>query len=278
MTFRLALAQMQVIGGDIESNISRAESMIAAAALAGANIIVLPEAMDVGWADVSSHRFATPVPDGATCLRLRAAAARHQIYVCRGLTERDGTRVFNSAVLIDPKGIVLGLHRKPNEMSIAHHIYDQGDRLCVIQTDLGSIGMMICADGLAQGEVISRSLGYMGADIVLSPSAWTVEPDYDQRCAPYGKEWQNAYIPVARDFSLWVAGVSNVGQIATGPYAGHRCIGQSIVVDSDGREVLRGPYGVDAEALLYVAVSPKPRPARAEGWKGRLHRLETTYR
>jgi predicted amidohydrolase len=275
MTFRLALAQMQVCGGDLEGNIARAESMVAAAALGGADLVVLPETMDVGWADESARRCAKPIPDGATCLRLRLAAARHRIYICVGLTERDRAQVFNTAVLIDRDGIVLGMHRKLNEMSIGQQCYDQGDRLSVIHTELGAIGIMICADGLAQGQVISRSLGYMGADIILSPSAWLVSRDHDPIAEPYGKEWLSAYIPVAREFSLWIAGVSNVGEIATGPCTGQFCIGQSLVIDADGREALHGPYGVNAEALLHVTVTPKPRPARGEGWEC-LHQSQPT--
>jgi hypothetical protein len=73
-------------------------------------------------------------------------------------------------------------------------------------------------------------------------------------------------MPVAQAFSLWIIGVSNVGWITAGPWAGRKCIGCSLVVGPDGREVLQGPYGVEAETILSVDVTPVPRPARGCGW------------
>ena len=79
--------------------------------------------------------------------------------------------------------------------------------------------------------------------------------DHDQQADPYGQTWRNVYQPVAREFSVWIVGVSNVGTINAGPWAGRHCIGCSLVIDAGGNEVLQGPYGVDAETILYVDVS-----------------------
>ena len=107
----------------------------------------------------------------------------------------------------------------------------------------------------------------MGADIILSPSAWAVPADHDNEKEPYGAIWLKNYQPVARDFRLWIAGVSNVGWITDGPWKGRKCIGCSLVIGSSGDPVLRGPYGVDAEAVLYVDVKLEPRPAQGTGWE-----------
>ena len=119
---------------------------------------------------------------------------------------------------------------------------------------------------LPRTQVLSRSLCYMGADIILSPSAWAVPADHNNAQEPYGDLWRSIYQPVARDFSVWIAGVSNVGPIAAGPWAGRKCIGCSLVIDPNGSEVVQGPYGVDAETILYVEIEPQERPARGCGW------------
>ncbi len=265
--FQLALVQMKVEGGRKDDNLRRAADAIARAAGQGADVILLPEAMNLGWTHPSSRSEADSVPDGRTCAVLRAAARGHGCYVCSGLVERAGSQVFNAAVLIDPNGEVLLLHRKLNELEIGHAYYDQGDRLGVVHTPLGTLGVMICADGFACGQVISRTLGYMGADVILSPSAWAVPADYDQQREPYGELWRQSYRPVARDFQLWIAGVSNVGWLTAGPWAGWQCIGCSLVIGPDGQEVVHGPYGPEAEALLHVAVESRARPARGCGWQ-----------
>lgn len=266
MRFEMAMGQMLVIGGDKVGNLDRAEHVIARAAAHGSRLVVLPEAMDLGWTDPSSLTDAEPIPDGQPCRRLAQAARAAGVYVCAGLTERCGDRVFNAAVILGKQGELLCLHRKLNELEIGHPYYAQGDRLCVVSTELGTLGLMICADGFAADRVLSRSLGYMGADIILSPCAWAVEADHDNEREPYGDTWRNAYQPVAKDFHVWIAGVSNVGPIDAGPWAGRKCIGASLVVGPDGGQVVQGPYGIDAETILYVDVNTVARPARGCGW------------
>src|SRR5881396_73222 len=79
---------------------------------------------------------------------------------------------------------------------------------------------------------------------------------------PYGQLWLDNYCPVAGDFRLWIAGVSNVGWLEDGPWNGRKCIGCSLVVGPNGQKVLMGPYGEGAEAILYADIDLKPRPAR----------------
>lgn len=257
---------MQVVPGDSSANLSKATHLTAEAARNGADIILLPEVLDVGWTDPSAQSKATPIPDGETCRCLSESARKHSVYICAGMAERSDTLVYNAAVLINPEGEVILHHRKINELDIAHPYYAQGDRLFVCHTALGTIGIMICADGFARNLVISRSLGYMGADIILSPCSWAVSADHNNTATPYGKLWIDSYMPVAREFKLWITAVSNVGWITSGPWQGSKCIGCSLVMDPDGTTVAKGPYGVDAETILYVPVEPVPRPARGCEW------------
>jgi predicted amidohydrolase len=265
--FKLALIQMRVAAGQKEENLRHAENLIAKAASSGAQLIVLPEAMTLGWTDPSAKSAADEIPNGESCRRLQSAARAHQVYLCSGIIERCGAGFFNAALLIDPEGEILLHHRKLNELEIGHHLYGVGDRLQVAHTPLGRIGLMICADGFARGQVITRTLGYMGADIIISPSAWAVVAEHDDTKTPYGKIWLDNYQPVARDFRIWIAGVSNVGWIPEGPWKGRKCIGCSLVINPAGETALRGPYGPDAEAILYLDITLEPRPAQGCGWE-----------
>jgi predicted amidohydrolase len=267
--FKLALGQMTVVGGDIEGNVQRAVRMISAATDAGAKVVLLPEALDVGWTNPNARTLATAIPDGQTCLTLRAAAQRSSVYVCAGLTERAGDAVFNAAVFISPAGEVVLHHRKLNELEVGHDVYDQGDRLGVVQTPLATFGLMICADGFARGQVVSCTLGLMGADVILAPSAWAVAPGYNNAATPYGALWRENFGAVGRDFRLWVAACSNVGRITGGPWDDHLCIGCSLVVDPERNPTLTGPFGERAETLLISGIKPEPRPARGTGWDAR---------
>ncbi len=125
---------------------------------------------------------------------------------------------------------------------------------------------MICADGSSRDRVLPRALGYMGADIIFSPTAWAVAGDHDNVRAPYGSTWTDAYCPVAKEFSLTIAGVSCVGPVVGGLWKGYDCIGHSLVVGPDGLPLAQGRFGADAEELIHVDVRTVPRPARGGGW------------
>ncbi len=265
MSFRLGMVQMRVEGGAPASNLARAVERIAEAAEAGAQVVLLPEALDLGWTHPAAKSAAEPIPNGEPCRQLREAARRCGVYVCAGLVERAGERVFNAAVLIAPTGEVILRHRKLNELDIGREFYATGDRLGVAHTPLGTLGLMICADAFARGEVVSRTLGSMGAQVILSPCAWAVPADHDHQREPYGQLWRHCYGPVARDFRLWIAGCSNVGPIAAGPWQGRKCIGCSLLVGPAGEPVLTGPYGEAAETILYAAITPEPRVAADVG-------------
>ena len=264
--FKLAVAQMHVVGGALDANLEHAGEMIAEAAEHGAQLVLLPEAMDLGWTDPSALTMAEPVPGGKSARLLSSMAKKYQIYICSGLTEKDGEKVYNSAVLIDPTGKVILLHRKINELDIGHAYYALGQSLQVVQTDLGSIGVMICADASTGKHEIPRALSYMGADVILSPSAWAVPADHNNIDNPYGGTWWRAYKPVAKDFRVWIASCSNVGWMTGGPWQGWKAIGCSMVIGPGGNEVLNAPYGENADTILYVDIKPEPRPGQGTTW------------
>jgi len=264
--FKLALIQMEVRGGDKEWNISHAVELVSEAASNGAKFALFPECMDLGWTHPSCLTMAEPIPEGEPCKALRRAAGQNAIYICSGLTEKSNNHIYNSAVIIGKHGEVLCKHRKLNELEIGHEFYAQGDRLNVVKTELCTFGQMICADGFANDRVLARSLCYMGADVILSPCAWAVPCDHDNTKEPYGDTWRNSYIPVAREFSTYIFGVSSVGKVSDGPWKGRKCIGCSLAISPSGQEILQGPYGVDEECILYVEVKPVQRPARGTGW------------
>jgi len=228
--------------------------------------VLLPETHNLGWTHRSARSEADEIPGGESCLRLREAARHDAVFVCAGLVERAGDLLFNSAILINPQGDVLLHHRKLNELDIGHDLYSRGDRLAVAHTPLGTFGVMICADAFAPGQAVTRTLGLMGAQVILSPCAWAVPAHHDNAREPYGQLWLDNYCPVARDFRLWIAGCSNVGRINDGPWNGRKCIGNSLVIAPDGAVAAQGRHGVDEEQMLIVELAPQPNPRpHAEG-------------
>jgi predicted amidohydrolase len=265
------MGQTLVEGGAVEANLRRACAMIARAAAEDCEIVVLPECLDMGWTWPDTLRLATPIP-GPVSGQLAAAARAGSIYVVAGLTERAGERVYNAAVILSPQGELLGVHRKINELDIAHHLYEAGDSVRVIHTPLAPIGTLICADNFPNSLVFGHALARMGARLILSPCAWAVDADHDNSRTPYGDLWAEAYSRLACLYDICVIGVSNVGWLSGGPWKGRKCIGCSMAMGPDGKLLALGPYGVDAEALVVVDAPVTPAPCRGTDWAPHLER------
>jgi predicted amidohydrolase len=124
---------------------------------------------------------------------------------------------------------------------------------------------MICADAFAKDQAISRALGMMGAQIILSPCSWAVPADHDNARDPYGKLWLDNYQPVAREFELWIAGVSNVGPITDGPWSGRKCIGCSLVIGPEGEIAYKAPYTDSDDQVLNAMIIPRERARACSG-------------
>jgi predicted amidohydrolase len=175
-----------------------------------------------------------------------------------GLVERADDRIYNAAVLIAPDGSILLKHRKINELDIARDLYSTGESLAVVRTPLGTIGVDICADNFPDSLVIGHALARMGAEILLSPSAWAVEADHDNAKDRYGGLWKDSFGTLAKLYDMTVVGVSNVGWIQGGAWDGHKCIGCSLAIGPGGRLIAEGPYGESAESLIVVPIEIVP--------------------
>ena len=247
----LGMGQMLVEGGNLAGNLRRAVETIETAAARGCRIVVLPECLDVGWTHPSARTDAAPIPGPSSDVLAKAAKASGTL-VAAGLTERDGDRIFNSAVLIDANGDVLLKHRKINVLGIARDLYSIGVRLSVADTPVGVVGMNICADNFPDSQCFAHSLARMGAQLIVSPSAWAVDADHDNAEQPYGGMWQGSYSTIAKQYGISVFGVSNVGWMTGGPWDGRKCIGCSLAVGPEGNVIAQGEYGEAAHGLVVV--------------------------
>ena len=256
----LGMGQMHVTAGHPQANLQRAVRFIADASSAGCDMVVLPECLDFGWCSDTARQAAQSIP-GPHTRTLGDAARQHHIFVAAGLVERAGGLLYNAAVLISDQGALLLHHRKINEIGAAAGLYATGDRLGVAHTRLGCIGLNICADNLPESLHIGHSLAAMGAQIIVSPCAWAVPPEHDNTATPYGALWTGAYRQLAAAHGLPVVGVSSVGRIDGGPWAGWPVIGSSLAMGGDGLVAAQCDHGVDAEALRIVQLDLQPSPA-----------------
>lgn len=269
---RIGLGQLLVEGGEPLRNLDRAARMIQEAAEQRCDIVLLPETLDFAWTHPSALTEAQPIP-GPYSDRLCQEAARHGVYVCAGLTERapDG-RIYNAAVIINPEGQILLKYHKINLLTVEQPFYEVGTTLNVIDTPLGRLGLNICADNYLDGLPIGHTLARMGAEIILSPSSWTVDYSLTEEDDPYREKWIKPYQILASLYNVVVVGTTSVGYIVGGPYEGKKSIGCSLAVDASGIRA-QGKFNEFAGELI-VADVPRPhRPERGTAITARLQQL-----
>ena len=249
---KVGMGQLLVEGGEPQRNLQRAERMIADAARQQCHIILLPECLDLAWTHPSSKTEAQPIP-GPYSDQLCQSARKHGLYVCAGLTEKDHNKVYNSAVLIDPAGQIILKYRKINVLVVGQEFYEIGNSLSVAETPFGIIGVNICSDNYTDGLPIGHTLARMGAQIILSPSSWTVDYSYTETDDPYGEKWIKPYSLLARPYDLVIIGTTSVGVIVGGPYEGKKMVGCSLSVDKNGI-IAQDPFNEFAGELVIADV------------------------
>jgi predicted amidohydrolase len=109
---------------------------------------------------------------GPTTTRLTEWAREHNSWVICPILVRDGDQVFNSAILIDRSGSIVGRYDKihPTENELARAICPGSIDPPVFQTDFGTVGIQICFDVNWRRQW--NSLKAKGAEIIFFPSAF----------------------------------------------------------------------------------------------------------
>lgn len=242
MTVRLALLQMNC-SGDRKQNLDRAESMIRDAAKRGAQILLLPEvfheAFFVVALDMKYFDLAEPVP-GPITDRMQALAQELGVVLVVPLYERvDRSVYYNSAVVIDADGRLLGTYRKnhiPLSTLFYEKLYFKPGNLGypVFATRFGKVGLLICHDRhYPEG---ARAVALNGAEILLVPSA---TPDASNSV----RVWEKELAAHAIFNEYFVAGLNRVGREDKYNY-----YGRSVIFDPAGE--LLAQAGGDEEVLL----------------------------
>ena len=185
---KVGFFQFSPILGRKDENVERAISSLRGAR---ADLLVLPELFSTGYLfgnEEETKRSAEFIPDGPTFVKLAHAAAREKVNLVYGIAEREGEKLFNSSVLVTPKGD-FSVYRKLHLFNLEKLWFSPGDKeLEVFDVGGTKVGMMICFDWIFPET--ARILALNGADVICHPSN-LVLPHYCQnamitRCVENG--------------------------------------------------------------------------------------------
>ncbi len=239
-----------VEGAEPERNIERAARYIKQAADEKTDLILLPETIDFGWTHPEGIDSAKSIP-GEYSEIFCGLALKHNIWICVGLTEKVNELNYNSAILINRNGEIVLKHRKINLLEVEFPFYQIGNKIEVLDTEFGIIGLNICADNYWGSKYLGESLAAMGANLILSPSSWTVGHSVNEANDPYEDKWEKPYSYLASNFNLILASTTSVGYLVGGPYVGKKMIGKSLVMGPDGI-IDQGGFNEFSSHLLLV--------------------------
>ena len=266
---------------DREATLRKLDGLVAEASRNGARLVAFGESFVPGfpvWClvmrPVDQHGLfarlranALDVPGSATRL-LGEVAARHDVYLSVGITERSPASVgglFNTNLLFGPDGSLRGHHRKLVATWAERLVWAHGDGagLRCVETDFGNVGALICGENtnplaryalMAQGEVVH---------VATWPPAWP----FRRGAAPADyRRWVEirsaAHSFEAKVFTVSAASVLDEDAIrlaADGDGEAEKVLREappapSMVVDPDGRVVAASASGEDdrGEDIVYA--------------------------
>lgn len=148
-------------------------------------------------------------------------AREHQIYLVVGAPEIKDKKIYNAAYLINRKGEIIGISRKSFLWHFDSKWFSSNDTYEVFETELGEIGMIICADG-RQPE-ISRVLALKGAQLIIDVTNWVTSGSNVYKLS----NPQYEYIIPSRaiENKVWYIAANKVGSEAESIlYCGKSCI------------------------------------------------------
>ncbi|OGF17795.1 MAG: hypothetical protein A2W00_05980 [Candidatus Eisenbacteria bacterium RBG_16_71_46] len=272
--FRVAAVQAAPVFLDRDATLEQACGLAATAASQGARLIVFPEVFVSGYPDwvwsvppreramidglyAELVESAVEVPGPATA-RLGDAARAAGAYLVIGVNERNveasGTSLFNTLLIFDPAGGLIGRHRKLIPTGGERLMWAPGDgsTLAVHDTPLGRLGGLICWENYM--PLARYALYAWGAQIHVAAT-------WDR-----GEPWLSSMRHIAKEGRLYVISCCQAIRRDDVPDRyefkrfyppGREWInaGDSVIVDPDG-QVLAGPLH-QKQDILYAELDPR---------------------
>lgn len=268
---RVAAIQCYSAMGATSENLRNMTALARSAAKQGANIIVFPECAVQGYmepvtmtswsksmdSDTAVHRFAEKIPGPSTKV-LSDLAQELKTYICSGIVEIGTNGFFNSQVLLNSEGEIIGHHRKKCLWTPGDSMWcERGDLpIQVVDTEFGRLGLMICYDFHSLPPLLAKQ----NVDIVLYSVGWY---------GPNEKNWFSNIFPrkavVPYGFNIVVANWTGAVEGETWPGRGHSCViaGNGEVLAMS--ESVTGNRIVISELKIRDRAEPSAAPLPSEG-------------
>ena len=213
----------------------------------GANIICFQELFTTHWfpKEMNKNHFSLAEGiDGPSIMRMQQLAKENGVVLVCPIFEREEEIFYNSAVIIDGDGEVLGSYRKTHVPQIPlweeKYYFAPGNLgFPVFRTKFAVIGVQICWDNFFPEG--SRILALRGAEIIFSPTAAAFASQ---------KKWETVISSNAITNGVYIYRVNRVGSEEKQDF-----YGMSFCISPDG-ELIDKPTGMK-EGIALIDIDLK---------------------
>jgi len=246
---RVAACQISL---DIENpaqNIARANKAINDAISQGAQIIVLPELTNSGYAftAVSEVQERSTTLDGEIIATWKEIAHKNDVVIVAGLALSVDSRLYNASVVIDKTGL-LGWYAKVHLFGEEHQFFKTGEKPpLVVNTAHGRIATMVCYDVEFPEWVRLAMLDR--AALLAVPTNW---PNLGQLI--HGTPMEAVRVQAAASVNKMVA----VAADRSGAERGHSWVSSSVITDFEGN--IKAIAERDSEDEIQILVADVELP------------------
>ena len=244
---RLAGIQISCVE-EKKRNIEKAEKFTQIAIEKGANIVCFQELFTTHWfpKEMNERHFSLAEEmDGPSIMRMQDLAKKNEIVLVCPLFEKGEENTFyNSAVIIDAGGEILGRYRKIHVPQIPlweeKYYFSPGSLgFPVFKTKFAILGVQICWDNFFPEG--SRILALKGAQIIFSPTAAAFASQ---------KKWETVISSNAISNGIYIFRVNRVGSEEKQDF-----YGKSFCISPEG-EFMDKPTGM-REGIVFIDIDLK---------------------
>lgn len=191
---KFALASSRV-GPNIEQNFLTIADIVKQVADEKSQLICFPECALGGLFEIDNYQVAKDLAIEIPCQiteRIAKLARVHGVYIAIGLLEREGHKIYDSAVLFSNTGEIILKHRRINPFwrtwSAPKDKYGEGQEFNTVSTSFDRIGLAICGD--TGDSAVVRLIRQAKPDFLIVPrNANFNDFSYDQERWDGEKVW-----------------------------------------------------------------------------------------
>lgn len=173
--FRIALAQISCEQGNKEKNLETIRENVAKAKREGAQLVIFPELSLTGYVVRDQIYELAERIHGPSTRFVEELAKESKLHIIFGMpeaSEKAQATLYNSAILVGPKGFIGKYHKM---YLPTHSVFEEkryfrpGYQVAVFDTKLGKIGLVICYD--IYFPEVTRLTRLKGAQLIVCISA-----------------------------------------------------------------------------------------------------------